>query len=265
MGIKSALGRTAKEMELLQPLCSFRTPLQLFPPFPGRSKPPSNFVSTCAFSHPNNSPKHKPPRPTAIAKLQTPAADTALTGPSSTSASPLAHKVTVHDRQRGLTHEFLVPEDQYILHTAEDQNIALPFACRHGCCTSCAVRIKSGEIRQPEALGISAELKCTGFSSGDTLLEDRFNLIWNSSHSHPNRTTPSASNLSPSAVSAQSSSSPTVESPIARDSHSESHHRSRITFGLGEELYTTFFLGFAYSHLKKPNSLILLVRRDCKD
>jgi len=28
-----------------------------------------------------------------------------------------------------------------------------------GCCTSCAVRIKNGQIRQPEALGISAELK----------------------------------------------------------------------------------------------------------
>ena len=28
-----------------------------------------------------------------------------------------------------------------------------------GCCTSCAVRIKSGQLRQPEALGISAELK----------------------------------------------------------------------------------------------------------
>lgn len=28
-----------------------------------------------------------------------------------------------------------------------------------GCCTSCAVRIKSGQIKQPEALGISAELK----------------------------------------------------------------------------------------------------------
>lgn len=28
-----------------------------------------------------------------------------------------------------------------------------------GCCTSCAVRVKSGQIRQPEALGISAELK----------------------------------------------------------------------------------------------------------
>lgn len=36
-----------------------------------------------------------------------------------------------------------------------------------GCCTSCAVRIKSGELRQPEALGISAELKeqaCIAFA-----------------------------------------------------------------------------------------------------
>ena len=28
-----------------------------------------------------------------------------------------------------------------------------------GCCTSSVVRIKSGQLRQPEALGISAELK----------------------------------------------------------------------------------------------------------
>ncbi|RLN42808.1 ferredoxin-1 [Panicum miliaceum] len=88
------------------------------------------------------------------------------------------HKVTVHDRQRGVVHEFVVPEDQYILHTAEAQDIRLPFACRHGCCTSCAVRIKSGQIRQPEALGISAELKdqgyallCVGFPSGDVEVE----------------------------------------------------------------------------------------------
>ncbi|XP_058224400.1 ferredoxin C 2, chloroplastic isoform X2 [Rhododendron vialii] len=89
-----------------------------------------------------------------------------------------SHKVTVHDRKRGLVHEFFVPEDQYILHTAEAQSISLPFACRHGCCTSCAVRVKSGQIRQPEALGISAELKskgyallCVGFPSSDIEVE----------------------------------------------------------------------------------------------
>ncbi|XP_074264687.1 ferredoxin C 2, chloroplastic [Silene latifolia] len=109
-------------------------------------------------------------------------------GPTSSSSGPVpTHKVTVHDRQRGLTHHFFVPEDQYILHTAEDQDISLPFACRHGCCTSCAVRVKSGELRQPEALGISAELKsqgyallCVGYPSTDLEVEtqDEDEVYW---------------------------------------------------------------------------------------
>ncbi|XP_012704648.1 uncharacterized protein LOC101785087 [Setaria italica] len=107
--------------------------------------------------------------------------------PPASSAPVPTHKVTVHDRQRGVVHEFVVPEDQYILHTAEAQDIRLPFACRHGCCTSCAVRIKSGQIRQPEALGISAELKdqgyallCVGFPSGDVEVEtqDEDEVYW---------------------------------------------------------------------------------------
>ncbi|WMV43401.1 hypothetical protein MTR67_036786 [Solanum verrucosum] len=101
-------------------------------------------------------------------KVQTPVA-VAVSGQNGSSYSPSVptHKVTVLDRQRGVVHEFLVPEDQYILHTAEAQNITLPFACRHGCCTSCAVRVKSGELRQPEALGISAELKSKTFMRSD--------------------------------------------------------------------------------------------------
>ncbi|XP_044445040.1 ferredoxin C 2, chloroplastic [Triticum aestivum] len=97
------------------------------------------------------------------------------------------HKVTVHDRERGVVHHFLVPQDQYILHTAEAQDITLPFACRHGCCTSCAVRIKSGQIRQPEALGISADLReqgyallCVGYPSSDLEVEtqDEDEVYW---------------------------------------------------------------------------------------
>ncbi|XP_008808756.1 ferredoxin C 2, chloroplastic [Phoenix dactylifera] len=106
---------------------------------------------------------------------------------TSSSSSVPTHRVTVHDRQRGVVHHFLVPEDQYILHTAEAQNISLPFACRHGCCTSCAVRIKSGQIKQPDALGISAELKskgyallCVGFPSSDIEVEtqDEDEVYW---------------------------------------------------------------------------------------
>ncbi|KAL0395089.1 UNVERIFIED_CONTAM: Ferredoxin C 2, chloroplastic [Sesamum latifolium] len=56
-----------------------------------------------------------------------------------------------------------------------------------GCCTSCAVRVKSGQLRQPEALGISAELKskgyallCVGFPSSDLEVEtqDEDEVYW---------------------------------------------------------------------------------------
>ncbi|KAI7995279.1 hypothetical protein LOK49_LG11G02177 [Camellia lanceoleosa] len=124
-------------------------------------------------------------RRTTSSELQTPVELTGRSG--SHSQSVPTHKVTVRDRKRGLVHEFFVPEDQYILHTAESQNISLPFACRHGCCTSCAVRVKSGQIRQPEALGISAELKskgyallCVGYPSSDIDVEtqDEDEVYW---------------------------------------------------------------------------------------
>ncbi|CAH9114084.1 unnamed protein product [Cuscuta europaea] len=111
-----------------------------------------------------HAPLNFPPNSTKCSRkttfeLQAPGAVAAQNGTSNSIPNIPTHKVTVHDRQSGAVHEFFVSEDQYILHTAEAQNIRLPFACRHGCCTSCAVRVKSGKIRQPEALGISNELK----------------------------------------------------------------------------------------------------------
>ncbi|XP_027181073.1 ferredoxin C 2, chloroplastic [Coffea eugenioides] len=137
-----------------------------------------------------NYPKHRCRSSSSktTSELRTPPASvTGQNGSSSCSPSVPSHKVTVHDRQRDIVHEFFVPEDQYILHTAESQNISLPFACRHGCCTSCAVRVKSGQLRQPEALGISAELKskgyallCVGFPSSDLEVEtqDEDEVYW---------------------------------------------------------------------------------------
>ncbi|CAK9173384.1 unnamed protein product [Ilex paraguariensis] len=151
-----------------------------------RSKPALHrrLSSPNTVSYPMNLLKQ---RRKTTSELQTPVAVFPGESSGSYSQSVQTHKVTVHDRQRGLTHEFFVPEDQYILHTAESQNISLPFACRHGCCTSCAVRVRSGQIRQPEALGISAELKskgyallCVGFPSSDIEVEtqDEDEVYW---------------------------------------------------------------------------------------
>ncbi len=39
---------------------------------------------------------------------------------------------------------------------AEEQGLLLPWACRMGCCTACAVRVLSGELHQPQARSIYA-------------------------------------------------------------------------------------------------------------
>jgi ferredoxin len=75
-----------------------------------------------------------------------------------------SHTVTIHHRQTGNTHTLQVPENRYILHTAEHHGINLPFSCRNGACTTCAVRILSGEVAQPEAMGLSPKLKEMGYA-----------------------------------------------------------------------------------------------------
>lgn len=74
------------------------------------------------------------------------------------------HTVKIHYRQTGDRYTLEVPEDRYILQYAESQGIELPFSCRNGACTSCAVRVKSGEVYQPEAMGISPHLRSEGYA-----------------------------------------------------------------------------------------------------
>jgi len=75
-----------------------------------------------------------------------------------------SHIVKIRDRATGKEHIVEVPEDRYILQTAEQQDVELPFLCRNGACTSCAVKIISGELHQPEAMGLSPKLKDKGYA-----------------------------------------------------------------------------------------------------
>ncbi len=73
------------------------------------------------------------------------------------------HAITVHWRQAGRVIRHEVPEGEYILRSFEEQGDPLPFSCRNGCCTACAVRVLEGEIDQREALGLSRELRRRGY------------------------------------------------------------------------------------------------------
>ena len=82
-----------------------------------------------------------------------------LSGEGSGRSDTPRHRVKIMNLEEGTELEVEVPEDRYILWEAEDQGMELPYACRMGCCTACTVRIKEGEMFQPQSLGLSKELK----------------------------------------------------------------------------------------------------------
>ncbi|MGK7931673.1 MAG: 2Fe-2S iron-sulfur cluster-binding protein [Microcystaceae cyanobacterium] len=75
-----------------------------------------------------------------------------------------SHQIHVRHRQLNQNYTFTAPEDEYILHSAEKQDITLPFSCRNGACTTCAVRVISGHLEQPEAMGLSPDLQRQGYA-----------------------------------------------------------------------------------------------------
>jgi ferredoxin len=88
------------------------------------------------------------------------------------------HTVRIHNRQTGKLHELEVPNDRYILHSVEHQGVDLPFSCRNGACTACAVRVISGNLIQPEAMGLSPQLQrqgyallCVSYAQSDLVVE----------------------------------------------------------------------------------------------
>ncbi len=90
----------------------------------------------------------------------------------------MKYKVRVHDRQNNRIYNTEVSGDRYILDELEDQGIELPSACINGACTTCAMRVKSGKIAQPQAIGLSKQLQeegyaliCSGYALSDLELE----------------------------------------------------------------------------------------------
>ena len=73
-------------------------------------------------------------------------------------------KVTIRNKETGKEYQEEVNSEEYILKEFEKKGFNLPFSCRNGCCTSCAVKIISGKLKQPEAMGVSQALKDKGYA-----------------------------------------------------------------------------------------------------
>ncbi|CAM9257934.1 unnamed protein product [Ectocarpus sp. 8 AP-2014] len=62
-----------------------------------------------------------------------------------------------------------VPVDRYIYFATEDAGVDVPIInkkrmCRNGCCTTCAVKVLEGKVKQEGALGLLKDLKQEGYA-----------------------------------------------------------------------------------------------------
>jgi ferredoxin len=71
---------------------------------------------------------------------------------------------TIHVELEGTRHTFSCRSDQTVLTAAEAAGVPLPSSCCSGVCTTCASRLRSGTVHQPDAMGVKAELQQEGYA-----------------------------------------------------------------------------------------------------
>ncbi len=74
-----------------------------------------------------------------------------------------SYQVRLFNKAEGIDQTVEVPEDRYILETAEEQEMTLPYSCRQGVCSTCTVKMIEGKVDQSEGSYLSEEQIAKGY------------------------------------------------------------------------------------------------------
>ncbi len=99
------------------------------------------------------------------------------------------YKIRFINQDIGLDSTIEVPDDEYILDIAEDENINLPSGCKQGNCSACVAKIVRGEVDQteqtflnPQEIEAGYTITCVAYPLSDcTLQTHQEQVLYNSS------------------------------------------------------------------------------------
>ena len=74
-----------------------------------------------------------------------------------------SYQVRLYNQAEGIDQTIDVSEESYILETAEEQGMELPYSCRQGVCASCAVKTLEGTVDQTESTYLSEDQIAEGY------------------------------------------------------------------------------------------------------
>jgi ferredoxin len=99
------------------------------------------------------------------------------------------YKVRLINQEIGLDKTIEVPENEYILDIAEDNDIRLPSGCKQGECSACVAKLIEGEVDlseqkflQPSEIEAGYTLTCVVSPTSDcTLITHQEGILYQSS------------------------------------------------------------------------------------